>query len=160
METLGPPANSDVRISPPVRSRIVGTAALYFICVFIVGLVLGPIRVVWVEPALGRTLAVLCEAPFLLGAIGLAARCTPRWTNMQSGGLAYLAVGVLALLFQQVADLAVGFGLRGMTLSEQLALFATPPGYIYAVTLIAFALAPWVAWVRRGTQRLVARDQS
>ena len=29
-----------------------------------------------------------------------------------------------------------------MTLSEQLAYFATPPGYIYAVSLVIFSLMP------------------
>lgn len=53
-----------------------------------------------------------------------------------------LAVGVIALLLQQVADLAVGFGLRGMTLSEQWSYFATPPGFIYGACSVLFVLMP------------------
>ncbi|MBL8545964.1 MAG: hypothetical protein JNL81_05835 [Hyphomonadaceae bacterium] len=142
-------------ISTRPRSRIIVTAAIYFLLVFVVGLVLGPVRVLWLEPVLGRTIAVLCETPFLIAAMVFAARWSPRWTKLSGGWLSYLAVGFIALALQQLADLAVGFGLRGMTLNDQLAFFATPPGYIYAANLIIFAVAPLL--VRR---RRVAEDQS
>jgi hypothetical protein len=130
-------------------NSVLRAAAIYFAIVFAVALVLGPIRVLWLEPWLGETIAVLCEAPFLLAAMGIAARLAPRLAAMQGGWPSYLAVGLIALAMQQVADLAVGFGLRGMALSEQLAYFATPPGYIYAAILIAFALMPLIARLRR-----------
>jgi hypothetical protein len=137
------------------RPRIVSTAALYFALVFVVGLVLGPLRVLWIEPVFGPTIAVLCETPFLLAAIWFAARWTPRWSKLDGGWLSYLCVGLLALVFQQTADLAVGFGLRGMTLDEQLSFFRTPPGYIYAFNLLVFAFAPLMA--RRRALRDVAQ---
>ncbi|MBK6705256.1 MAG: hypothetical protein IPG56_16840 [Caulobacteraceae bacterium] len=58
------------------------------------------------------------------------------------------AIGLVALILQQVADLAVGFGLRGMTLSDQLAHFVTPAGVIYAATLVIFALMPLICMPR------------
>jgi hypothetical protein len=141
----GVPQTSQPVSTDRAQSRIVATAAAYFAIVFLVGLVLGPVRVLWLEPVLGRTIAVLCETPFLLGAIWFAARLTPRWTKLRGGRWALLAVGVLALAFQQIADLAVGFGLRGMTLNEQIAFFATPPGYVYAFNLLVFTIAPLLA---------------
>jgi hypothetical protein len=120
-------------------------AAIYFALVFAVGLALGPVRVLWLEPVLGRTFAVLCETPFLIAAMVIAARHAPLWAKVQGGWPSYLAIGLIALALQQVADLAVGFGLRGMTLNEQLALFSTPPGYIYAFNLVVFAGAPLFA---------------
>ncbi len=87
---------------------------------------------------------MLLETPFLLAAMAFAGRWAPIWTKLAPTVLSLLEVGVLALAFQQVADLAVGFGLRGMTLNEQLALFATPPGWIYLFDLAAFTLAPLV----------------
>jgi len=127
-------------------------AAIYFAIVFGVGLVLGPIRVLWLEPMLGRTIAVLCETPFLVGAMIVAARLAPRWIKVAGGWLSYLALGLIALALQQIADLAVGFGLRGMTLGDQLAYFSTPPGYIYIATLIVFALAPLLIYMRGGAE--------
>jgi hypothetical protein len=129
--------------------RILAAAALYFAIVFGVGLVLGPARVLWLEPYLGETLAVLCEAPLLIVAIAFAAWAAPRWAGLTGGWSAFLWVGVIAFGLQQVADLAVGFGLRGMTLHDQLGYFTTPAGYIYAFTLVVFLLAPLAAWRRR-----------
>ncbi|MBN8606073.1 MAG: hypothetical protein J0L81_04080 [Caulobacterales bacterium] len=125
--------------------QVFSAAAIYFVIVFGVGLVLGPVRVLWLEPWIGRTLAVLCEAPLLVCAMWLGARWASSWVKLEPGWWRRLAVGLLALAMQQVADLAVGFGLRGMALSDQIAYFATPPGLIYAATLILFAAMPLIA---------------
>jgi hypothetical protein len=50
------------------------SSALYFLIVFGIGFLLGPVRVFWLEPRLGETMATLCEAPFLLIAIVLVTR--------------------------------------------------------------------------------------
>lgn len=150
-------APSEERKNAVRSSRVVSTASLYFALVFLVGLALGPIRVLWLEPVFGPTIAVLCESPFLLAAIWHAARWAPRWTRLHGEWLSYLMVGLLALAFQQTADLAVGFGLRGMTLNQQVSFFGTPPGYIYAFDLLIFALAPLLA--RKIVVRTVAPDQ-
>lgn len=134
--------NSENKQTTRAPSRILPTAAFYFLLVFAVGLLLGPIRVLWLEPILGRTVAVLCETPFLIAAMIFAARWVPRWTKLTGGWWPYAAVGLIALALQQLADLAVGFGLRGMTLNDQLRLFSTPAGYVYAADLIIFAIAP------------------
>lgn len=139
-----PPLSRAARIN-----RILRAAAIYFVIVFAVGLLLGPVRVLWIEPWLGQTLAVLCEAPFLIAAMIVGARLAPRWAGVQGGWGARLTMGLVALVFQQMADLAVGFGLRGLALGEQLAYFATPPGYIYAATLVVFACAPLVMFLSR-----------
>jgi hypothetical protein len=49
-----------------IRMKIVLTASLYFLAVFAVGFILGPIRVLFLEPRFGPVVAVLCEAPFLV----------------------------------------------------------------------------------------------
>ena len=130
--------------SPAKVGRVLHAAALYFALVFAVGLMLGPPRVLWLEPWLGKTIAVLLEAPLLIAAMWFAARLAPAWARVQGGWLSYLCIGFAALLLQQIADLAVGFGFRGMTLAEQTAYFATPAGLIYILTLIAFALIPLI----------------
>ena len=49
---------------------------------------------------------------------------------------------------QQIADLAVGFGLRGMTLTGLFTYFATPAGWVYGAALICFALMPLMVHLR------------
>jgi len=129
--------------------RILTSACLYFLIVFGVGLLLGPVRVLWLEPSLGKTAAVAVEAPFLLAAMMVAAWMVPKWTglNINVGPLA--AMGIGALILQQIADFAVAIGLRGMSVSEQLASFATPEGLFYLALVIVFAAMPVLVHLRR-----------
>jgi hypothetical protein len=78
-------------------TKIVSAAILYFLIVFGVGFLLGPIRVFWLAPRFGETIAVLCEAPFILMAVILAARWLPHKLKLQPnlGSLAGMALGGL-----------------------------------------------------------------
>lgn len=127
--------------------RVIGAAVLYFLIVFVTALVMGPVRVLWLEPALGPFSAVLCELPLLLLAMWIGAGVAPRATGLGGGAGIYLAVGILALLIQLVADVVVGFGLRGLALQDQLAYFATPAGLLYLSALLLFACMPALRWL-------------
>ena len=131
-------------------TRVPHAAAIYFALVFAVGMLLGPPRVLWLEPWLGKTIAVLLEAPLLVAAMWFAARAAPAWTRVEGGWISFLTIGLLALVFQQIADLAVGFGLRGVTVADQLAYLVTPAGMIYALTLVIFAVMPLIRMRRDG----------
>jgi len=122
--------------------RIVAATACYFAIVFGAGFLLGPIRVLWLEPRVGPIIAAGCEAPFLLAAMVVAARWVPRVLRLQRDLVSLLLMGVGALVLQQIADFAVGIGLRGISASEQLAQFVTLQGLIYAVLLVAFVVMP------------------
>jgi hypothetical protein len=122
--------------------RIVIAAVAYFAIVFAVGMALGPIRVLWLEPRLGPTLAVLIETPFLLAAMLIAARWVPRKAGLGTDLAPLALMGVGALALQQVADVALGVWLRGLTPAEQFASFATPSGAVYLVLLVIFAGLP------------------
>jgi hypothetical protein len=125
--------------------RIAAAGLLYFAIVFGTGFILGPIRVLWLEPRVGPLVATACEAPFLLAAIVAAARVVPRVSRLEKNPASLALMGLGALLLQQLADFAVGIGLRGLSASEQLAHFATPQGLIYAALLIAFVAMPSLA---------------
>ena len=129
--------------------RIVLATLLYFAVVFGTGLVLGPVRLLWLEPRVGPAIAELIEAPFLVIAMVGAARWVPKIArtteNLRSS--AFIGVGALVLLL--MADFTVGYSLRGLALPEQLARFATAPGVIYAILLLLFALMPVL--LKRGT---------
>jgi hypothetical protein len=71
--------------------------------------------------------------------------------NRTGGGYGSLvAIGLGALVLQQLADFAVGTLLRGLSPSEQLQNFATPAGVIYATLLLLFAAMPWLVNRRQG----------
>jgi hypothetical protein len=132
--------------------RLAAAAALYFVIVFGVGFVLGPIRVLWLEPSLGKTIAVLCETPLLLIAMILAARWVPVRVGLRTDLRPLSAMGIGAVVLQQIADFAVGVMLRDLSPGEQLANFKTPAGIVYAVSLVAFAAMPLLVngnWTKR-----------
>jgi hypothetical protein len=87
---------------------VVNAALLYFGIVFGVGFLLGPIRVRWLEPRIGAALANLCEAPFLIIAMVLVARWIPTRVGLPRDLRTLLAMGLGALILQQIADCAVG----------------------------------------------------
>jgi hypothetical protein len=130
--------------------RLIAASVLYFAIVFGAGFVLGPIRVFWLEPRWGKLIAVLCETPFLLVVMMLAARWVPAKTGL-AGDYGSLAVtGVGALVLQQLADFVVGTMLRGLTAAEIIRNFAMPAGGIYAILLLLFAAMPSLVNGRRG----------
>jgi hypothetical protein len=54
--------------------RAFKAGAIYFLLVFAVGWILGPIRELWAVPHLGRVAAMLSEAVIMLIAMIVAAR--------------------------------------------------------------------------------------
>jgi hypothetical protein len=126
----------------PLTIRIVGAAALYFLIVFGVGFVLGPIRVFWLEPVIGAAAATLCEAPLLLAAMMFAALWVPSKIGLPISMGSLLKMGLIAFTILIVADVLVGTAIRGITWAEQFAYFATPGGLIYLGLLAVFALMP------------------
>jgi hypothetical protein len=81
--------------------------ALYFAACFCAGAVLGPIRVLVVEPAIGPAAAVLVEAPLILGVAVLAARAVLRGAP----GASPLAVGLVALVLLVAAETVLAMAL-------------------------------------------------
>ena len=130
-------------------TRVAAAALLYCAMVFAVGLALGPIRVLWLEPHIGPVAAVTCEAPFLLAAMALASRWVPSVLHLRRDLASLGLMGLGALAIQEGADLAVGVYLRGIRPAEQLANFATGAGLVYAGLLVAFATMPIL--LNRGT---------
>lgn len=129
--------------------KIIAAALLYFAIVFAIGLMFGPIRVLWLEPKIGEVLAAICETPFLVVAMIFASRRIPSVVGVRRDLVSLGLMGLGALAIQQAADLAVGVYLRGITPAEQIAHFATGAGLIYAGLLVAFAAMPIL--LNRGT---------
>ncbi|HPE00477.1 MAG: hypothetical protein RL669_1628 [Pseudomonadota bacterium] len=128
--------------------RVLGRALLYFVLVFGVGFLLGPIRVLWLAPQVGERSAELIEAPLMFGAILLASRWIGRRWCAGWSHRAILGVGAGAAACVLGADLAVGVGLRGMSVA-QVFLARDPVGAaVYYALVVFMALAPSL-WKRR-----------
>jgi hypothetical protein len=126
-------------------------AALYFAIVFAVGFLLGPVRVLLLEPLVGITLAVLIEAPVMLAAIIWAAPYVMRRMKMPPLLPNLLVMGCSAAVLVLLADFAIGVPLRGIAMADQLNYLATPAGGFYLLLVALFALAPAVLARRLST---------
>lgn len=122
--------------------KIIVATGLYFAVVFGAGFLLGPIRVLWLEPKLGPLWAVALETPFLLVAMVAGARWSPRKAGMEASFPALTCVGLGAAALVLLADVFVGSWLRGLPPAEQIRHFSTPEGRVYAANLILFAAMP------------------
>jgi len=107
------------------------------------------IRVLILEAALGKTIAAVCEAPFLLVAMIAAAYWIPKKMGSDTSLASLAAIGIGALVLRQIADFAVVVGLRGISADEQLRYLTTPPGLIYVALLILFGAMPVVVNTHR-----------
>lgn len=126
-------------------ARVAQVAAVYFGLVFGVGFALGPVRVLVLEPRVGARAAELIEAPLMLVAVLCAARWIGRRWCAGFGAAARLGVGLGAAALVLAADLAVGVGLRGMTVWEVFAGRDPVSGSVYYALVALTAVGPWLA---------------
>jgi hypothetical protein len=117
------------------------TGALYFALIFALGFVLGTIRVLWLAPMAGETLAVLTELPIMLTASWFGARGMVRRHKLKV--MRDRAVmGAVALLLLFIVELLMAVLLFGQTLQAWLTGVITMPGPIGLAGQILFGLMP------------------
>lgn len=129
------------------KESLIKVAIIYFVMVFGIGFLLGPIRVLLLEPRVGTRTAELIEAPVMLVAIIVIARWVGRRWCRNLAPLARLGVGFLTVGMVLTADLVVGVGLRGMSAAEVFMDRDPVTGPIYYGLLGITAVAPW--WFSR-----------
>jgi hypothetical protein len=129
--------------------QVLKVSALYFACVFAIGLLLGAIRTLWVVPALGTRAAELIEAPIMLLAVFFAARTIVRRHVELSERRHWLTVGLAALVLLLVVEFTVVLRLRDLSISEYFATRDPVSGTVYYVLLGVFAVMPLLMFRQR-----------
>jgi hypothetical protein len=122
--------------------RILKAALVYFLIVFGVGFVLGPIRILLVVPRLGERMAELLEAPLMLLVIILAASWIVRRFQLPVRLVYRLGTGVIALVLGLVFEFGLVLTLRDLTLREYFETRDTIAAGVYYLTLVLFGLMP------------------
>src|SRR6266478_4062356 len=100
--------------------RALKAGVIYFLLVFAVGWVLGPIRELWVVPHFGRMTAVLLEAPIMLIAMIISARWVIRRFDVSLAFRTTVSMGVVALGLLIAAEIVGVLWVRGLSLQEYL----------------------------------------
>ena len=122
------------------RALVAGTA--YFLALFVLGFVLGAIRVIFVVPRFGQLAATFAEVPVMLAAALFTCRwAIARWQVPCSRATRWaMALWFLALLF--AFETLLGAALFGRTATEQWAALAAPAGLLGLSAQIIAALLP------------------
>jgi hypothetical protein len=122
--------------------RTLKASSVYFASVFGTGFILGAIRMTFIVPRLGVRWAELLEMPFMLTASFYFARFAVRRFGPFTG-VQRLVVGAVALALMVAAELGLIFA-QGQTLAQAVASRDPVSGTAYVLSLLAFAVMPWV----------------
>ncbi len=115
---------------------------------FAIGFGLASIRELWAVPRFGECIVELLEMPFMLITAYLAACWIVRRFDIPGTPLSRQLVGVVGLCLLLVAELAVVFWVRGLSVGEYIAARDPISGAAYVIALVFFAVMPSI--VRRG----------
>ena len=133
---------ADPRLNHIDTARTLRAALTYFVLVFAAGCVLGPIRVLLLEPIFGRLIATLIEGPVLIVTMIVAARFVIRWFLLTGLAVELTLVGIIAFAAVMLADLLIGLFAFETSIGDQLLELLTPAGLVYVVLLAIFAVMP------------------
>jgi hypothetical protein len=122
--------------------RILKAGAIYFLLLFAIGWILGPIRELWAVPRFGRIAALLMEAVFMLIAMIISARWVMRRFDVHPTLGSTIPVGLVAFGILVPAEIAGVLWVRELSLHEYLESFMTAPGVTSAVMFLLFAAMP------------------
>jgi hypothetical protein len=122
--------------------RALKAGAIYFLLVFAVGWILGPIRELWAMPHFGRVAAMLSEAVIMLIAIIVAARWVIRRFDVPRTLPATISMGLIAIGLLFPAEIVGVVWVRGLSLQDYLASFASGPGVVSLLMFLLLAAMP------------------
>jgi hypothetical protein len=122
--------------------RTLKAGAVYFLLLFALGWVLGPMRELWAAPRFGRVTALLFEAVAMLITMFISARWAIRRFDVGHALPATIGMGLVSLAILLPAEIAGALWVRGLSLLEYLASFANAPGVISLVMFLLFAAMP------------------
>src|ERR1700730_9574112 len=125
--------------------RALTAGVIYFLLVFAVEWILGPIRELWAVPHFGRMAATLSEAVIMLIAMMVAARWVIRRFEVPQTLSDTLSIGLIAMGLLLLAEIAGVLWVRGLSLREVLASFVSAPGIISLLMFLLFWAMPTLA---------------
>jgi len=122
--------------------RALKAGVVYFLLVFAVGWILGPIRELWGVPHFGRTAAMLSEAVIMLIAMIVAARWVIRRFHVSRTLPATISMGIVAIGLLLPAEIVGIHWVRGRSVRDYLTGFLTAPGVVSLLMFLLFAAMP------------------
>jgi hypothetical protein len=121
--------------------RATKAGALYANIVFLIGLILGTIRVLLLAPRLGETTAVIAEVPMMLAASWFVCRWCVDRLHLRRTVPARSLMGLVTFLLLMSAEVGLG-AVFGRSFVDQLATYGSLSGAIGLAAQVIFAMFP------------------
>lgn len=122
--------------------RALAAGALYFLLIFLLGMALGTIRVLLIEPRLGAVASVLVELPFMLAASWFVCGWLIRYLSVPAALPTRAVMGALAFLLLMGAELSLSLFAVGGSAREHFANYGQAAPLIGLLGQLAFAAFP------------------
>lgn len=130
------------RALPRAIIRPLLAGGLYFAIVFAAGFLFGTVRVLAVEPLLGRLMAVAIETPVILAVSWIVSGILIRRLAIAPGLAARLVMGVSAFVLLLTAELGFSVLAFGLSATEFAAGLMEPAGLLGLAAQLVFAAMP------------------
>ena len=121
---------------------VIKAGLAYFGAVFVVGFMLGAVRVLLLVPRLGETVSVLLEVPVILAVSWRVSGWTTREFRVSSAVPRRLLMGVVAFALLMLAEIGVSVFAFGRSIEDHFAAYRSSQGVIGLIAQIAFAFIP------------------
>ena len=121
---------------------VIKAGLAYFGAVFVVGFMLGAVRVLVLVPRLGETASVLLEVPVILVVSWRLSGWTTQEFRVSSAVSRRLLMGVVAFALLMLAEMGVSVFAFGRSIEDHFAAYRSSQGVIGLIAQIAFAFIP------------------
>jgi len=128
--------------------RAVRAGVFYFLLLYGLGWLLGPIRQLLVAPHVGEIAALAIEAPLMIAGMVLASRYLIDRIRVSRALAPRLVMGLTALGLLFVAEYAAFNMIEGWTVAQYVAHFSTLPGQVSLLLYALFAAMPVILAAR------------
>lgn len=128
--------------------RAIAAGGLYFLLIFLLGMALGTIRILLLEPRFGTAPSVLLELPFILAASWIVCGWLVGYLAVPAAASSRLAMGATAFVLLMAAELGLSLFAVGGTVAGHFAAYRGGAPLIGLLGQIAFALFPLLRAVR------------
>ena len=122
--------------------NVIKAGVLYFVLVFAVGWVLGPLREFWLVPLVGQRAGLLTEVPLMILAMIAAARWTIRKLAVPYGITTRTIMGVVALALLLIVEAMGVMWVRRLSWEAYFARFDFVTGSITVLSFLLYAAMP------------------
>ena len=122
--------------------RALAAGSLYFLLIFLAGMVFGTVRVLVVEPRLGAVGSVLLELPVMLTVSWLVCGWLIRYLAVPAAVASRLLMGATAFLLLMASELGLDLLAMGGTVTDHFASYRGGAPLIGPLGQIAFAAFP------------------